>query len=56
MCCTMFHRVVVGAPKASFPDRTDIKTPGNVYRCKINFTMTEQDECHPLNIRTTGNY
>ena len=52
----MFHRVVVGAPKASFPDRTDIKTPGNVYRCKLNFTTTEQDECLPLNIRTTGNY
>lgn len=45
--------VVVGAPRASFPDRTDIKTPGNVYRCKINFTRTEQDECQSLNIRTT---
>ena len=48
-------RIVAGAPKASFLDRTDINVPGNVYKCKVKFTEKKQNHgCVPLALRTQG--
>ncbi|XP_052096255.1 integrin alpha-9-like isoform X3 [Mytilus californianus] len=42
--------VLVGAPKDTFTHRHEIKTPGNVYKCKVN--LTTQEKCTPFMIRT----
>ncbi|XP_052096245.1 integrin alpha-4-like isoform X3 [Mytilus californianus] len=45
--------VVTGAIKANFTNDQNIKTPGNIYKCKLNFTQSTQDTCEPMNIKTT---
>ncbi|XP_063426281.1 integrin alpha-4-like [Mytilus trossulus] len=46
--------VVVGAIKANFTNDENIKTPGNIFKCKLNFTQSIQD-CEPMNIRPNDN-
>ncbi|CAC5386523.1 unnamed protein product [Mytilus coruscus] len=47
--------VVSGAIKANFTNDQNIKTPGNIFKCKLNFTQSTQDKCEPMNIRTNDN-
>ncbi|CAC5386517.1 ITGA9 [Mytilus coruscus] len=42
--------VLVGAPKDTFTHSHEIKTPGNVYKCKVN--LITQEKCTKLMIRT----
>ncbi|CAG2251067.1 unnamed protein product [Mytilus edulis] len=46
--------VVVGAIKANFTNNQNIKSPGNIFKCKLNFTQSTQDTCEPMDIRTNG--
>ncbi|XP_052103676.1 integrin alpha-4-like [Mytilus californianus] len=46
--------VVIGAIKANFTNDQIITTPGNIFKCKLNFTKPTQD-CEPMNIRTNDN-
>ncbi|XP_071161717.1 integrin alpha-4-like [Mytilus edulis] len=46
--------VLVGAIRANFTNDENIKTPGNIFKCKLNFTQSIQD-CEPMNIRTNDN-
>lgn len=52
------HRVVAGAPKANFTDgkSPEIKTPGNVFKCPINLTRNDQDDCEPMNLRQSSKF
>ncbi|XP_071158944.1 integrin alpha-4-like isoform X1 [Mytilus edulis] len=47
--------VVVGAIKANFTNNQNIKTPGNIFKCKLNFTQSTQDTCEPMDITTNDN-
>ncbi|XP_076095802.1 integrin alpha-4-like [Mytilus galloprovincialis] len=43
--------IVIGAIKANFTNDQNITTPGNIFKCKLNFTKSTQ-ECEPMNLRT----
>ncbi|VDI29067.1 Hypothetical predicted protein, partial [Mytilus galloprovincialis] len=47
--------VVVGAIKANFTNNQNIKSPGNIFKCKLNFTQSTHDTCKPMDIRTNDN-
>lgn len=48
--------VVVGATRANLTKYEHIKSPGDIYKCKLDFTRTAQDTCEPMNIKATDNY
>ncbi|KAJ8313515.1 hypothetical protein KUTeg_008076 [Tegillarca granosa] len=46
--------LLVGAPKANFTSDSDIPTPGNVYKCRVNLSTKEQEKCEEIPGLRTG--
>ena len=46
---------MVGATRANLTKYENIISPGDIYKCKLDFTQTVQDTCEPMNIKATGN-
>lgn len=44
--------LLVGSPRDNFTDRPEIISPGNVYKCPINITTTDQRNCEPIRLRS----